>query len=430
MEFLSNAKLGSVFMPEPIFYHIDVNSAFLSFEAAYRVNVLGEKLDIRNIPSVIGGNEERRHGIVLAKSMPAKKYKIQTGESLMEARKKCPSLAVYPPNYAMYVESSRKFIELLRRYAPIVEQYSIDEAFCDMTGTEGLYGSPVIFANELKDIIHTELGFTVNIGISNNKLLAKMASDFKKPNLVHTLFPWEIKDKMWSLPVGDLFYVGRATERKLKSLGIMTIGDLAQADPKLLESHLKSHGLVIWNYANGNDLDIEITHNAINKGYGNSLTIHHDVTDPNEAKMILLSLCETVGARIRADNAYISVVSVSIVDYNFYHVSQQMTLNSATDITEKIYVAACTVFDRLWNHSPIRQLGVHTSKATSTSAYQYSLFDTQDVDKLSKLNTAIDDIRLRYGEDSIIRACFLNSSHSHMSGGIDKAKRTGITKEV
>lgn len=417
-------------MPEPIFYHIDVNSAFLAFEAVYQKEINGNSLDIRTIPSVIGGSEESRHGIVLAKSIPAKKYNIQTGESLMEARKKCPHLAVYPPNYPMYVECSRKFIELLQRYSPNVEQYSIDEAFVDMTGTECLYGSPVVFANELKDMIYSELGFTVNIGISNNKLLAKMASDFKKPNLVHTLFPWEIKDKMWPLPVGDLFYVGHASKRKLNNLGICTIGDLAKTDPNILESVLKSHGRVIWNYANGNDLNIEITHTAINKGYGNSLTIHHDVTDPNEAKMVLLSLTETVGSRIRADKAFISVVSVSIVDYNFYHESQQMTLSSATDITEKIYEAACIIFDRLWNHSPIRQLGVHTSRATTNASYQYNLFDTHDIDKLSKLNTAIDDIRLRFGEDSVVRASFLNSSHSHMTGGIDKSKRTGITKAV
>lgn len=417
-------------MPEPIFFHIDVNSAFLAFEAVYQKDINGNNLDIRDIPSVIGGSEKNRHGIVLAKSMPAKKYNIQTGESLMEARKKCPNLAVFPPNYEMYVECSRKFIEVLQNYSPNVEQYSIDEAFCDFTGTECLYGSPVVFANELKDIIYNKLGFTVNIGISNNKLLAKMASDFKKPNLVHTLFPYEIRDKMWPLPVEDLFYVGHASKNKLHNLGIQTIGDLAQTDPTILQSVLKSHGLVIWNYANGNDLDIEITHTTVNKGYGNSLTIHHDVTNSNEAKLVLLSLCETVGARIRADKAFISVVSVSIVDYNFYHESQQMTLSSSTDITEKIYEAACTIFDRFWNHSPIRQLGVHTSKATTTSSYQYNLFDKYDVTKLSSLNSAIDNIRLRFGEDSIMRACFLNSNHSHMTGGIDKSKRTGITKAV
>ncbi len=417
-------------MPEPIFYHIDVNSAFLAFEAVYQKEVLGNDLDIRTIPSVIGGNEKSRHGIVLAKSIPSKKYNIQTGESLMEARKKCPNLAVFPPNYEMYVECSRKFIEVLRKYSPHVEQYSIDEAFCDFTGTERLYGSPVVFANELKDIIYNELGFTVNIGISNNKLLAKMASDFKKPNLVHTLFPNEIKDKMWPLPVEDLFYVGHASKRKLHNLGIQTIGDLAKTDPKILESVLKSHGRVICNYANGNDLNIEITHTSINKGYGNSLTIHHDVTNSEEAKLILLSLCETVGARIRADKAYISVVSLSIVDYNFYHESHQMTLPSSTDITEKIYEAACLLFDQLWSHIPIRQLGVHTSKATSSSMGQYSLFDKYDITKLSKLNSAIYNIRLRFGEDSIMRACFLNSNHSHMTGGIDKSKRTGITKAV
>lgn len=417
-------------MPEPIFFHIDVNSAFLSFEAAYQTKILGNSLDIRDIPSVIGGVQEKRHGIVLAKSMPAKKYNIQTGEPLVSAKQKCPDLVIVPPNYSMYVECSRNFIQLLQRYSPNVEQYSIDEAFCDFTGTESLYGSPVIFAHELKDIIHHELGFTVNIGVSSNKLLAKMASDFKKPNRVHTLFPKEIPTKMWTLPVSDLFYVGHATERKLKSLGITTIGSLANTPLSTLESMLKSHGKVIWNYANGIDLDMITSHDVPNKGYGNSLTISHDVTNIIEAKQVLLSLCETVGARMRADKAFISVVSVSIVDYDFNHISQQVTLSSATDITEKIYEAACCIFDKLWNHTPIRQLGVHTSKATSASFYQHSLFDTVDIEKLSKLNSAIDDIRLKYGEDSIIRACFLNNINPHMTGGIDKSKRTGITKAV
>lgn len=418
-------------MPESIIYHIDVNSAFLSWEACRRISCHMEGPDLREIPSVVGGNQEMRHGIVLAKSMPAKKYKIQTGEPLVKARQKCLNLVVVPPDYELYVECSRKLIEMLREISPTVEQYSIDEAFVDMTGMKGIYGDPVIFAHQLKDKIREDLGFTVNIGVSSNKLLAKMASDFKKPDMVHTLFPWEIEKKMWPLPVGDLFYVGTRTEKKLLSLGITTIGELANTDKKLLHSIFKSHGDVIWDYANGNDVQIVTDHQTDNKGYGNSLTIHFDVTDVQTAKMVLLSLVETVGTRIRANHAYISVVAVSIVNSNFDYLSKQCTLLSSTNVTEVIYEAVCRLFDQVWDHSPIRQLGVHTSRATKSHIHQYSLFDTGKEEKLEKLNEAVDSIRSRYGEDSIKRACFINSDCEHMSGGIDKAKRTGISgKEV
>lgn len=418
---------------EPIIYHVDVNSAFLSWEASYRVNILGDSNDLRDIPSVIGGSEESRHGIVLAKSIPCKKYNIQTGEPLVSARKKCPGLVVVPPNYEMYVKASKSLMKLLAEYSPNVMQYSIDESFVDMTGNSSIFGSPVASAYEIKDRIKNELGFTVNIGISNNKLLAKMASDFKKPDNVHTLFPREIANKMWPLPVSDLFYVGSHTESKLHALGIRTIGELAQTDKRILHSQLKSHGDLIWEFANGNgDAMDKVTMHPVNKGYGNSITIPFDVRDADTAKQVLLSLTETVASRIRADHAYISVVAVSIVDYEFFHSSKQVTLISATDITNQIYEAACRLFNELWDHSPIRQLGVHTSKATHESGYQYSLFDSIDVDKYEKLDNAIDSIRLRFGEDAIMRASFVTPEQklSHMSGGLDKARRTGMTKSI
>jgi DNA polymerase-4 len=415
-------------MPEKIIYHIDVNSAFLSWEACRQLKESPQAIDIRNIPAVIGGNEQLRHGVVLAKSISAKKYGIRTGESLLEARKKCPGLVVVPPNYGCYVATSRTFIEYLRQFAPSVEQYSIDEAFCDMTGTEALYGSPIVFANQLKDAVYKEFGFTVNIGISSNKLLAKMASDFKKPNLVHTLFPSEIKSKMWPLPVGELFFVGQTTQRKLVSLGIHTIGDVARCDKQLLINHFKKHGETIWNYANGLDVEIETNHHHVsNKSYGNSITIHFDVTDSETARTILLSLCETVGARIRASKAYIGVVCVTIVDNEFNRLSRQRTLDTSTNVTEDIYKAACTLFNDLWDKTPIRQLGVSTSHATEDSSQQVSLFNQERTERLTRLNQAIDDIRDRFGEDSIKRARFIGSDYDHMSGGLSKEKRNGVT---
>ena len=410
-------------MADTIIFHVDVNSAFLSWEAAYRIETLGETEDIRSFPSVIGGNEKQRHGIVLAKSVPAKKFGVTTGEPLMSARKKCPGLKTYAPNFSLYVEKSNALISLLNRYAPVVEQFSIDEAFCDFTGTTGLYGPPAEFALKLKDMIREELGFTVNIGISSNKLLAKMASDFEKPDKVHTLFPNEIQEKMWPLPVSDLLYVGRSSIRTLHNLDIFTIGDLANADVAVLRQHLKKHGEDMWKSANGMDDALVRDTPPANKGYGNSITVGTDVTDRETAFTILLSLCETIGARLRADHAYISVVSVFVVDTAFHRSSHQITLPSSTDITEKIYEAACELFIRLWDGEPLRLLGVHTSRATSENFVQYDMFGSTEADKLSKLNLAIDQIRNRYGDEAVKRARFIDSEHTHMTGGLGKAKR-------
>lgn len=433
MALFSDAFLNFVviIMGENIVFHIDVNSAFLSWSSVKKIKILGEKVDLRNIPSVVGGDQEKRHGIVLAKSIPAKQYNIQTGEAIVSAKQKCPGLVVIPPDYHLYVSASRALMDLLKKYSDNVTQYSIDEAWAEFSGFEGIYGGMVEFAHAIKDEIREELGFTVNIGVSTNRLLAKMAGDFKKPDMVHTLFPWEIPDKMWRLPVGDLFFVGRATEKKLYNLGIHTIGELAHTDISILRQHMKKQGEVIWNYANGNDLLPYIYSQEINKGYGNSMTAPMDIEDAVYAKHIILSLCETVGMRLRADNVKIACVSVSIVTCLFEHGSKQKQLLSATDITEEIYNVACSVFDMLWDgHSSIRQIGVHTSKVVDEGVRQYNLFDLTRYDKLEKCNKAIDEIRTKYGEDSVMRATFLTSNISHISGGLDKERRTGITTGI
>lgn len=397
---------------ETIIYHIDVNSAFLSWIATYQMKELHSELDIRNMPSAVGGSEASRHGIVLAKSTPAKKYGIRTGEPLANARRKCPNLTVVAPDFSIFVQYSNQFVDLLKRYAPEVDQYSIDECFCDMSGTRSLYGDPVEFAYKLKDMIKDELGFTVNIGISCNRLLAKMASDFQKPDRVHTLFPEEVPAKMWPLPIEDLFFTGHSAAAKLRSLGICTIGDLANTDPKLLTYHLKGQGQLLWEFANGNDSQLhKISKNQENKGYGNSTTISYDVTDSDTAKLILLSLCETVGARLRVDQAYISVIAVQIRDNEFRNTNRQITLDVPTNVTDVIYEHACRLFDELWDHTPIRLLGVHTSKASKDVAMQYDLFNQQKYEKLSKLDSSIDKIRSKYGDDSIMRASFLDFKH-------------------
>lgn len=411
-------------------FHIDANSAFLSWSAAYRVHFLAEKTDLRTIPSIVGGDQEKRHGIVLAKSVPAKKYGIQTGEPIVDALKKCPFLEIVPPDYNLYVRASRAFIRLLKRYTDQVVQYSIDEAWAVFDGFETLYGrgQMVAFAHFLKDRIKEELGFTVNMGVSTNFLLSKMAGDFSKPDKVHTLFPDEIEKKMWPLPVSDLFFVGRATEVKLHGLGIRTIGDLAAADEKMISANLKKAGRIVQSYARGGDLEPYVFTHEANKGYGNSMTAPVDVVTEEYARHLLLSLCETVGARLREDNVKITVVSVHITTYQFEYAGKQMQLMSATDVTEEIYAAACRIFSKLWDKiTPLRQIGVHTSGVQKDGVRQYNLFDMQKYDRLEKLDRTVDQIRARFGEDSIFRACFLKSDISHMSGGLDKDRRSGVT---
>lgn len=413
-----------------VIFHVDVNSAFLSWEAGYRLKHLGGTLDLRTIPSAVGGDMEKRRGIILAKSLPAKKYGVRTGETIVEAKRKCPNLTLVAPHYGLYERASKALMEILKEYSPKVEQFSIDEAFLDMTGMERLYGEPKETAEALKNRIRDTLGFTVNIGVSSNKLLAKMASDFEKPDKVHTLFPEEIPEKMWPMPVRELFFVGRATEAKLSQLGIRTIGELAAIDVKILRSHLKKHGEVIWEFANGRDVSVVEGEPAENKGYGNSTTIAFDVTDKETARLVLLSLAETVAARLRKHGKKAELVSVSIKNNELRSVSHQAILPVPSDITYEIYKEACRLFDELWDGSPIRHLGIHTGKLGEGEARQLSIFDRTDYEKLEKLDAALDMIRNRHGQDAVMRASFLKSPLDHMTGGISREKRTvDYTKE-
>lgn len=416
---------------ERVIFHIDVNSAFLSWEAVYRLHVLGDTHDLREIPSAVAGDVKKRHGIILARSIPAKRFGVRTGDMISDATKLCPNLKLVPPHYDLYAASSKAFMKILRDFSPCVEQYSIDEAFCDMSETIALYGTPVVAANLIRQRIKDELGFTVNIGVSCNKLLAKMASDFTKPDRVHTLFPDEVPTKMWPLPVGDLFFVGRATKKKLKNLGINTIGDLAKTDVSILKAHLKKHGELIHDFANGTDVSLVSSQTVANKGYGNSTTIAFDVEDAVTAKLVLLGLSETVATRLREDNMLARVIAVDIVDSEFNRSSHQMTLYEPTNGTSEIYQAACKLFDNLWNQAPIRHLGVHTSKVEEDSGMrQLNLFDMEKNEKLAALDKAIDSIRDRYGADSVMRASFVGSKIYHMSGGIPPEKRKVNYKDV
>ena len=394
-----------------IIFHIDVNSAFLSWTAVEQLKN-GAEVDLREVPAIIGGNQESRHGIVLAKSIPAKKFGIVTGEPVANALRKCQTLVMASPNHRMYAEYSKRLMEFLSDYTPDIEQVSVDECYMDFTGIAHKYPSPVAAAMEIKNAVYERFGFTVNIGISENYLLAKMASDFEKPNKVHTLFPEEIPAKMWPLPVSELYMAGRSSVEVLHKLEIRTIGELAKADPKLLELHLKSHGRTLWEFANGKAGDKVIRERVENKGIGNSTTLPKDAETEEEARKVLLWLAETVGGRLRKENMKAKMVSVEIKYSTFQSVSHQKQLVKTTNVDKVIYETACELFRELWNGEPIRLLGIRTSKLVDeTEPEQMSIFDFQNGiekktpkdEKHRKLDRALDQIRKKYGEDAIVR---------------------------
>lgn len=394
-----------------IIFHIDVNSAYLSWTAVERLKN-GAEIDLREIPSIIGGNQKSRHGIVLAKSASAKKFGIVTGEPVANALRKCPNLTMAPPDHKMYGEYSRRLMEFLKTFTPDIEQVSVDECYMNFTGIAHRYPSPIEAAAMIKDEVYEKFGFTVNIGISENHLLAKMASDFEKPNKVHTLFPAEVPLKMWPLPVSELYMAGKSSVEVLHKLEIRTIGELAKTDSSLLELHLKSHGRTLWEFANGRAGDKVVREHVENKGIGNSTTLPQDATTEEEAQKVFLWLAETVGGRLRKEKMKAGMVSVEIKYHTFQSVSHQKQLRKASNADMVIYETACELFRELWNKEPIRLLGIRTSKLVDESEpVQMSIFDFQDTlqqvspktEKQEKLNKALDEIRKKFGEDAIVR---------------------------
>ena len=396
-----------------LIFHIDVNSAYLSWEAARQV-AKGEP-DLRLIPSAIGGDPEKRTGVILAKSIPAKKFKITTGEPVAMALRKCPELVLAKPDFKLYVQNSRAFIAICKKYAPVVEQVSIDECFCDFDNTELVYPDPLELAYRIKDEIKEALGFTVNVGISENKLLAKMASDFEKPDKVHTLYPGEVPEKMWPLPVGELFTVGKATAQRLIQARIETIGALAHTDPAQLERMFgPKMGSHLHRYANGISNSPVLAEPEEAKGYSISTTLEDDVETAEAAHHILLALADSVAARMRADGFKAFCVAVSIRSNDFKNKSHQQKLREPTDGTNEIYQLAKKLFSELWNgKTPLRLLGIALTDLTKEDYVQTSLFDTADERKTKskKLDKAVDALRSKYGRSTIQRGALLQDTH-------------------
>lgn len=393
-----------------IYFHVDVNSAFLSWSALKHLQD-GDVQDLRTIPAVVGGDEAKRHGVVLAKSGPAKKYGIQTGESLFAARAKCPGLTIVPPDFDFYVQNSKALIKILGDYTPDVEQYSIDEAFLDMTGTEALFGPPLTVAHTIRRRVKRELGFTVNVGVAPNRLLAKMASDFEKPDRVHTLYKYEIETKMWPLPVGDLFGVGPSAAKKLNSFGICTIGDFARLDRETATRMFGSRGETLWNYANGRETDPVTKQGSRDNSYGNSVTMPQDLPRPEDADATMLALCDSVGRRLRADGKTARVVTVQLVDNAFRRTSHQTTLPNPTNSTDRLYHVAAELMRQMWPARPVRLVGVSAEKTGEDNFEQMDFFtDAARTDKQEKLDRAADALRCKFGGAAVTRATLLTTS--------------------
>lgn len=389
-------------------YHIDVNSAFLAWTAVYRIRELNQTEDLREIPSIIGGDEESRRGIVLAKSTPAKKYGIETAEPVAAARRKCPGLVVVPSDFSVYKRYSKDFMDIIRSYATEVYQYSIDEAWAVFDDCEEIYGDMVEFAYRLKDEIKDRLGFTVNIGVSDQYKLAKIAGDFEKPDKVHTLFSYEVTEKLWPLPVNVLLYVGKSMTKSLKNLGIITVKDLYDADREVISRNLGKFGISLWDNVHGEDINPAGYHDSDQKGYGNSTTTATDTEDWDTARDVLMGLSGQVGERMRRDGVYATCVSVSVRYPDFDHISRQMMISNPTNSTTQIYEYACELLGNIWDgHKPIRQLGVRVTKVTDEKYEQLGLFDNMEnsekLEKMERADAAMDSLRSRLGKDVVKR---------------------------
>lgn len=384
--------------------HIDVNNAFLSWTALDLLNS-GYKIDIRNIESIIGGDESKRQGIVLAKSMVAKSKGVKTADTIKDAKRKCNDLKIFSPNYKLYQEMSQKLFNLISKYTPDIEKLSIDECFIDYTKVRNLYGDPIKFAYKLKQEIKTTLGFTVNIGVANNKLCAKMASDFLKPDKVHTLFENEIKTKMYPLQIEELYGVGKSSSKKLRELKINTIGALANSNPEKLYKYFKNQAEKLINSAKGIDDSAIISKKENTECISKSITTSYNLNSIEDIYKQLYPLVESVSYSLRKKGKYTSLVGVILKDKFFKVYSHQRKLKNPTSNTDEIYKISKELIRELWNEEKVRLVGISLSKFSNCLSHQISMFDDlNEVENNNELDKVIDSLKNTYGENIIIKA--------------------------
>ncbi|SFN81248.1 DNA polymerase-4 [Pseudobutyrivibrio sp. JW11] len=396
-------------MSDRLIFHIDVNSAFVSWSAVEMLKNGGP--DLREVPSIVGGDPDSRRSIVAAKSIPAKKYGIVTGEPVSSALRKCPNLVIAGSNFDWYVKCSRAFKVICQEYTPTMQSFSIDEVFLDMSGMNLIYPDPIATAYEIKDRVYKELGFTVNVGVASNKLCAKMASDFEKPNKVHTLFLNEIESKMWPLPVEDLFTCGKSTSARLRSLGIFTIGELAKYPVEQLTMLLGERGAVHFhNYANGIDDSPVLQETEDAKGYSAETTVEEDLVDIEAINRLLLAQTDVVAARMRADEGKCRCIGVTFRNLDFVNKSHQKKLPEATDVTDIIFETAKQLIRESWHGEPLRLLGLSLSDIERDGFEQMSLFQDENKEKRKALDSTLDSIRGKFGNSAVQRASTIDTS--------------------
>lgn len=402
---------------ERIIFHIDVNNAYLSWTAVKKLKE-GEKLDIRTIPSVIGGDEKSRHGIVLAKSPVAKKMGVVTAEPLVSARKKCPGLKVFPPDFYWYYKQSNLMYEYLTQFTPLIERYSIDECFLDLTGTNLLYNNYLELAYKIKDYIKNEFGFTVNVGIGNNKLCAKMASDFSKPDKVHTLYENEIKEKMWPLDIGDLFMVGKSTASTLRSIGINTIGELAVCKESFLKKYFKNQTTFLIESANGIDYSKVEPRSNKSDSISVSETLPYDVSDIDKIKEILFRQTEEVTRALRYQKQYAKTVAITYKNSMFQSYQHQTKLPVPENSTTSVYKVVIELLEESWKDEAIRNIGVRLADFCDNRVEQVNIFSEIKEEKQDKIEEIADNINKKYGGASVMPASIkvigkMNRGKSH-----------------
>ncbi len=401
-----------------IIFHVDVNNAYLSWTAVHLLEQ-GEKLDIRTIPSIIAGDEEKRHGIVLAKSPIAKRLGINSAETLYEARKKCHNLKIYPPEFEWYSIESNKMYEYLKEYTPVIERYSIDECFLDLTGTNLLYDDYLKLAYKIKDDIKNKFGFTVNVGIGNNKLCAKMASDFEKPDKVHTLYENEIKHKMWNLPIEDLFMVGKSTSKELRSMNINTIGDLASCHIDNLKKHFKNNAEFLKNSALGIDNSKVGERKTKTESISISETLPFDTDDYEKLKEILFRQTEELCRSLREQRKYCTVIAVTYKNSNFYSYQHQEKLEKPINKTMDIYNKVIDCFNDSYKNDKIRNIGIRLGDLTRSRVAQMNLFEEiEDEKEDNTFDELVDNLNKKFGNVTIVPASIKiigkSTKHKHI----------------
>ena len=388
-------------MGKRVVLHSDINACYAAIEHLHRPELNGK-------PLAVGGDPEARHGIVLTADYIAKKYGVKTGMALWQAKQVCPELNIVSPRMDLYLRFSRMAHEIYGEYTDLQEPYGVDESWLDVTASGSLKGDGYKIAKEISNRMKSELGITVSIGVSFNKIFAKLGSDYKKPDAITTMYEDEFKSKAWALPVSDLLYVGRSTNQKLARFGIKTIGDLAQTDEHLLMSHLGKMGGILWGFANGYDdspVKMEHTHAPI-KSIGNSTTTQRDLENDEDVKIVLYILAESVAARLRDNGFKCRVVEISVRDNELYSFTRQHKIDHATNITGEIATEAYRIFKENYNwRKPIRSVGVRGADLVNDNYWeQMDLFSSvEQREKQMKLDDAVDTIRRRFGFYSVQR---------------------------